>query len=628
MTRNGKFGRQFALLLICLFWLWFHGVSHLKRLPIANDEVNTVARIRHLGLDQPFSLAETLDKLAGISPDHGPLYFALLNLWQRVAGGDLFAMRLPSVFFGMLSLAVAWRVARLGGGGWASLTAVALLAFQPFFLYYAHTARMYTLLALTAGGMVWSYWRASAARAKPKPGLWLLLFVSSAAITYIHYAGVILLAAAGLHHLAFAEKGARWWRVAAVMLGAGLSFVGWLPVALEGMTASSVLTETRLSWHGALGAGFAVFANGIVILPVIASVLILRYRKRLKRAQRYILLVLGFALLALLALNEFTPLLVESRLRYLTFIAAPAAAALAWGLEFLLARKPLRIVFVCLWIGAAVAFAHSSAFEVYTNRRALDEDQLVQYQAFKYDLRGVPGYDQLIISFHQGAPAVWKAIEYYRHILDDWKSVAHFTYDAAGQLRIESGDPAEATLADIAAGNDGLWTIHNPAQTDLAAMAVYSDWFLAHYRPCKRFVDAPDKVIEFALRRGIPCELVFAEEPLALRYDNGMELDNVLVEASAAALDVYFWWRAILPGEFSFSLQVYDQAASRALGEDAVISRAPLDARRLDIAALPPGDYSLQLIVYDFATGQSLAGAISGTGERVEREVEIARFSV
>ena len=115
MTRNGKSTTGFAILLLCLYSLWFFGLANLKGLPIGNDEYNTINRIRNIGLDQPHSLSKTLDNLAAISPDHGPLYFVIINLWQRVAGADLFSLRLPSVFFALLSLATAYRIGRLGG---------------------------------------------------------------------------------------------------------------------------------------------------------------------------------------------------------------------------------------------------------------------------------------------------------------------------------------------------------------------------------------------------------------------------------------------------------------------------------------------------------------------------------
>lgn len=627
MTRIGGSKTGFALLLLCLFYLWFYGIANLKGLPIGNDEFNTLARIRQIDRNQPISIVETLDKLAAISPDHGPLYFVLMNLWQRVAGADLFSLRLPSVFFGLLALATGYRIARLDGDESDGLAAVMLLAFLSFFLYYTHTARMYTLLALAAGCVVWSYWKACDSRSKPRPAIWLLLFVSVALINYIHYSGAILLAAIGSYHLLFARRGRRWWRIAALMSLAALMFVFWLPVAIEGTASSSVLSETRLSAPAALGAGLAVFANGIVVLPVIAFALIARYRKRLMPAQRYVLLVLTFAVIVMLALNEITPLLVESRLRYLTFLAAPAAVALAYGLRFAPFWKPVFIILPFAWIAASFAFSRSGAFNIYTNRQALREDKSAHYQAFRYDLNDLRAYDQLIISFHQAAPAVWKTLEYYRAILDNWHYVVHLSYDENGQLLVQSGIPPRLSLEDIAENFYSVYAIHNPSQTDLNALAVYSGWFLERYRSCKRYVDQPNNVIELYLQRRIPCGLLLAEDPLAIRYDNGMALANVEVESSGDALDVFFWWDEIHASEYAYSLQAFDQDANKALNADDVIWREPFDARSLDISALPAGDYTLKLIVYDFETGDSQPGLFTGSDQRFEREAEIARFS-
>jgi len=629
VTRNSSSAFGFCLVLLCLYFLWFYGLTNITGLPIGNDEYNTIARIRDGSLTQPVDIGDTLDKLAAVSPDHGPLYFVLMNLWQRVAGFDLFSLRVPSVFFALLTLATAYRIARLSGDEEEGLAALVALAFLSFFLYYTHIARMYTLLALVSGVLVWSYWKAAGRiRARLYPGIWLLLFGSAALIMYIHYAGLILLAAIGLYHLLYAQKGPRWWRLSALLSLAALMFVFWLPVAVEGATVSSVLSQTRLSPPAALAAGLTVFSNGVVALPLIAFALTLRFRSRLRPAQRYILLILVFAVMLLLALNEITTLLVESRLRYLTFLAIPAAVALAGGLRFLPRGKPLLIFLLVLWIAASFAFTRSDAFNIYTNRRALREDSLVQYQAFRYDLRDQPGFDQLIVSFHQRAPAVWKTIEYYRAILDGWKYIVHLTYDESGRVLLQSGIPPRMTLDDIADDFAGIYAIHNPAQTDLNAMAVYRDWFLAHFRSCKRFINQPNNVIELYLRRSIPCELLLAENPIALRYDNGMALANIVVESTRNALEVYFWWEEILHSEFSFSLQLFDQAANKALGKDGVIWREPLDAQSLDVSALPPGDYTLMLIVYDFETGVSQPGLLVGADQRFEREVEIARISI
>ena len=250
-------------------------------------------------------------------------------------------------------MAAVYRISLLGGRQEAGLAALAFLGFLSFFLYYTQIARMYTLLALVAGGIVWSYWKAS--RGGAPAWIWRLLFVTVAAAlpTYITPAW-LLLGAVALYHLFFAPKDRRWWRITLLMSAALLLFIPWLPVVFDGMAKSSVLTERRLLLLESLGAGFAIFSNGIVILPLAAGTLLARYRKRLNPPERYIALVTLFALIVVLLLNEITPVLVESRLRYLTFIAAPAASVIACAFCFSPGWKRLRIV----WFGSG-SWLHS-----------------------------------------------------------------------------------------------------------------------------------------------------------------------------------------------------------------------------------------------------------------------------
>ena len=59
-----------------------------------------------------------------------------------------------------------------------------------------------------------------------------------------------------------------------------------------------------------------------------------------------------------------------------------------------------------------------------------------------------------------------------------------------------------------------------------------------------------------------------------------------------------------------------------------MIRRQLLSTHEIDVSSLPPGAYSIQLIVYDFETGISQGGTLVDTGQRFERELEIARLEV
>ena len=78
--------------------------------------------------------------------EHGPLYFLLLHGWIRIAGQGDFALRFPSLCAGVAAVALAAYVgARLAGRG-VGLYEAAIVAVNPFQVWYGQEARMYTLV--------------------------------------------------------------------------------------------------------------------------------------------------------------------------------------------------------------------------------------------------------------------------------------------------------------------------------------------------------------------------------------------------------------------------------------------------------------------------------------------------
>jgi mannosyltransferase len=93
------------------------------------------------------------DMLSGVSNTEStpPLYYVLAWLWAKVFATDEAGLRSLSALFGTLAVPVAWRAAR----EWfdsprAGLIAAALVAFNPFFVWYSQEARSYSLLVLMA----------------------------------------------------------------------------------------------------------------------------------------------------------------------------------------------------------------------------------------------------------------------------------------------------------------------------------------------------------------------------------------------------------------------------------------------------------------------------------------------
>ena len=148
-----------------------------------------------------------------------PLYYYAVAGWTRLAGRSEWALRFPSAFFGVLTVALLWAVARrLFGRGsrgrWAAGAVALLAALSPLYVYYAQEARMYTLLTglgVLAGYALlrtmddgrWTMGNGLSSMAYRLRLKWWAVFVpAAAAMLYTHYFGVFLLLAYGICWLA------------------------------------------------------------------------------------------------------------------------------------------------------------------------------------------------------------------------------------------------------------------------------------------------------------------------------------------------------------------------------------------------------------------------------------------
>ena len=247
MNRTGSHHIRLMILLVCLLIVYAYGVGNLKAYPIGHDETNTAFNFFSPAMDQRFNAIETLESVSTRSPQHGPLYFVVLNLWHWLAGQDLFVLRLLSVYFALIAVSVAYRIALISGHRDSALTAAILLSSLAFFLFFSHIARMYTLLPILAGWLLWSVWQLVSSSGSVARWKWISLFLSIAAIIYAHYFSIVVVAAVGAYMLLHVKKDRRWLQTVMVMAAAGLMFTPWLPVVARGLEGGAELPPVRLS---------------------------------------------------------------------------------------------------------------------------------------------------------------------------------------------------------------------------------------------------------------------------------------------------------------------------------------------------------------------------------------------
>jgi mannosyltransferase len=183
------------------------------------------------------------DMLSGVASTEStpPLYYVLAWLWERVFGHGEAGLRSLSAVIGTATVPVAWRAARELFTPAAGLIAAALVAVNPFFVWYSQEARSYTLLVLMAALSLLLLGRALRERTLRSYALWALV---AALALCTHYFAAFLLVPEALWLLWAVRQRAAWEAVAFVALaGAALA-----PLALHqrGLGHTSFIADLSL----------------------------------------------------------------------------------------------------------------------------------------------------------------------------------------------------------------------------------------------------------------------------------------------------------------------------------------------------------------------------------------------
>lgn len=629
MKGTRRSSTHFAIVILCLALSYVLGVSSLKSYPIFGSEANSIKHLWISHASPTLSIPETVASVFARSPDHAPGYMVILNIWSRLTGRDFFTLRLLSVFFGLIALALTYRLALLINGADTAIMAALLAACLAYLVYYSYTARMYSLLAMGTAWVAWSYWKISSIEQPVPRRCWINYIFPAAAITWVHYFGLIVLAAVGVYHVFFARKTRRWLQISLASLAAGLLFTPLLPYFVAGTAGRGVPWSDALSLLESARAIASIYTNGLPLLLPIAAIAAAVYHRRLSRAQQYILILAGAIVLLMLAANEITPLLIARRIRYTIIFALPWACALAVVLSLLPAWKLLRVPFLLLWIGAFAAYSGSDEMLLYTNWLTQKQQKMPHYQDLLYEPAVTIHENDYIVSFHPNLPLVWQFPSYYSHIPGKWAGLIHIWTAPDGIPAFYSSDPALGSVESMAFWRFPVWLVYNPQETDLERIPAYADGFAKYYRSCGRYVDKPLSVIERYAPADVSCALLTSPEPFVLQFDNGTELANIEMEMDSDALNVYTWWARTDFGVYTYSLQVFDrEGAQTRLQTDNLIGDSGFYVLSMDVSSLPAGEYAVQLIVYDTVSLKSQPGLVVGAQTRFQREVEVGSFSV
>lgn len=491
--------------LACLLFAWHFGTKGLTRVPLANhDELRTLSHIFGRSVDTPLSLQETIKNVATTSEQHGPLYFIFLNVWSRIAGSDLFVLRLLSTCFALLSLAAIYRLARISRLRHQALAALFIVSINALFLFYSRELRMYTLLPFLVAWIVWCYWRLLETTEGVNWWTWLALALGCGLILYLHYFGIFILAAIAMYHLLFVRKNRRWIHSTLALTGGGLLFLPWLPTVLKGLEGFSNKSFSGMNAIESLLSLGNVYSNDFWILPLGALIIVALYRKQLGEPQRFLLTLTFLAIAVLLLANEIKPILIPKRLRYMLLLAPLLGSALAIAWNFLPRRAPVQFLLAAVWILSFFTYSQNENSYIASKRKSLESLHAPPFYTLVYD----PNIDvrptESVLSLHPSRKITWVTGDYYQKLIKP-SNLVHIYYDGGGRLTIQTDGQPISSLDDFVSKHAAFWLLYDPQETDERSMGDIFGWTRNYYRSCGKYLEETHAVVERYVRDSDPC---------------------------------------------------------------------------------------------------------------------------
>ena len=223
------------------------------------------------------------------------------------------------------------------------------------------------------------------------------------------------------------------------------------------------------------------------------------------------------------------------------------------------------------------------------------------------------------------APTVQAADILIRHTRD---------YQPAGRpVSLIASDDQAKTIIQSSDSTDpeaqkAVWLVNVPGEFRAEQTPAFQGWLAERFQFCGRFHEEAQVHIDLYLSADIPCSAMGESSALEVEFDGGARLHNISYAAIDGILHFYTAWTNNAPKHYSFSLQFFDESGHKTLQYDSVINRDLLSTHEIDASSLPGGAYSVKLIVYDFETQISQGGLVASSGQRFERELEVARIEL
>ncbi len=166
----------------------------LRVYALGSQELRGDEAFGYFFMQQPYG--DLIPATLALQEPHPVASYFLHKAWLSLAGDSEFSLRFFSLWWGVLAVALLWRLARrLGFGPWPANLAALFMAVSPYLLWHAQDARMYTMsLALTTATVLFAVEALQRGRWP-----WAAAYIVTALLAlHTHYYAIFVVAALNL----------------------------------------------------------------------------------------------------------------------------------------------------------------------------------------------------------------------------------------------------------------------------------------------------------------------------------------------------------------------------------------------------------------------------------------------
>ena len=558
-------------------------------------------------VNSPYSPIDILQSLQKHSSNNTPGYFMLLSAWGSLTTYDIALARVLTIFTGLLSLAMAYRLARDFVAPTAGLFALVIVASSAFYNFYFAQARMYPLYVLTSGIVLWLYLRIIHQQKQVKRRDCLVLGAAVFALVNLHAFSATFLLALGIYHLLAAPKNQRWLWVAAAVVVAVLLFSPWIRVlvsqgidltidhwgaeATNGQTAVRAWLTVKLS------------DQPLLLLLSVVGLAVGIWTKTIQLKPYLILFVPSLIAMALIA--QFTDLIAESNMRYLLGDWFPFVLFIVAGLYALYCFRKWLALLIIFWVMAGLVFQMTADWRQYLAGRtppfSLSPVQVISRLALQAEQKPI------IISYR----STTYRLQWERYI--DYSQREHY-FDRRGlvfKLVFKKDDgPAwfEEYVGSITLIKPSIWVFYQTGKTSSAQIAeIDAIMHKLGYEACDTPEIGIDTVILQYMWQPLDCQpphLLTSHQTDSIDYQfYGAELDTAhsklffndqWTAREGDALENYKMSYQLISADWNNPAQL----------DLPLVHEGELRLFSIDITDVPAGSYRLMAILYDVQSGE------------------------